>query len=53
MKEYTLVLTGPEIVIIGQALDEQPHKTVALLMHRIQLQINAQNDISNGDAKPN
>ena len=53
MKEYTLVLTGPEVILIGQALEEQPYKTVTLLMHKIQLQINVQNDAANGDAKPN
>ena len=53
MKEYTLVLTGPEVVTVAQGLDELPYKTVALLMAKLQKQIQAQNDTSNGDAKSN
>ena len=40
---YTLTVTTPEVVTIGQALGELPYKTAAPLLNKLNEQITKQN----------
>ena len=56
MRIFTVSVTEQEIMIVGEALGNMPHKVVAGLIQKLQQQINEQvkaNDAANGDAKPN
>lgn len=41
-KQYTLALTLEEIIQLGQCAAERPYREVAQLLHKIEVQVNAQ-----------
>lgn len=42
MPDYNIVLTGEELVVVGEGISSLPFRQVATVMAKIQNQINAQ-----------
>jgi len=45
LKQYTIVLSGPEIAVIGNALASQPYAQVATLLPKLQEQLSKQDKV--------